>query len=60
MRAAGADTCFVVNEQRVLLGRLGRPALDGDDATVEDAMTAGPRTVRPSIDLSAALERMRK
>jgi len=61
VRGAGADTCFVVNEQRVLLGRLGRGALvRDDDATVEDAMTAGPSTVRPSIDLSAALERMRK
>ena len=63
MHGAGADTCFVVNEQRVLLGRLGRASLDGggdDDVTVEDAMTAGPSTVRPSLDLSAALERMRK
>jgi len=61
VRGAGADTCFVINEQRVLLGRLGRSALDGDDdVTVEDAMTAGPSTVRPSLDVSAALERMRK
>jgi len=61
VRGAGADSCFVVNEQRVLLGRLGRSALDGDDdVTVEDAMTAGPSTVRPSLDVSAALERMRK
>ena len=61
VRGAVADTCFVINEQRVLLGRLGRSALDGDDdVTVEDAMTAGPSTVRPSLDVSAALERMRK
>jgi len=61
VRGAGADSCFVVNEQRVLLGRLGRSALDGDDdVTVEDAMTTGPSTVRPSLDVSAALERMRK
>jgi Mg/Co/Ni transporter MgtE len=60
VRSAGADTCFVVNEQRVLLGRLGRAALDhGDDVSVDAAMTAGPGTVRPGLDLSAALERMR-
>ncbi len=61
VRAAGEDTCFVVNEQRILLGRLGRAALArDDDVSVEDAMTAGPSTVRPSLDLSAAVERMRK
>jgi CBS domain-containing protein len=60
VRSAGADTCFVVNEHGILLGRLGRAALDrDDDVTVEEAMTAGPSTVRPSLDLSAALERMR-
>jgi Mg/Co/Ni transporter MgtE len=59
--AAGWDTSFVVNEQRVVLGRLGRAALAGEqDLTVEEAMTAGPSTVRPSLDLSAAVERMHK
>src|SRR6266446_289738 len=48
--AAGWDTCIVVNESRVVLGRLGRNALGIDDeSSVEDAMTEGPRTVRPSI-----------
>jgi Mg/Co/Ni transporter MgtE len=61
VRGVAWETCFVVNEHGILLGRLGRAALDrDDDATVEEAMTSGPRTVRPSIDLSAALERMRK
>jgi CBS domain-containing protein len=42
------------------LGRLGRAALARDDAAcVEEAMTAGPSTVRPSLDLPAAVERMR-
>src|SRR6266446_3989848 len=31
VRGVGADTCFVVNEQRIVLGRLGRAALDRDD-----------------------------
>lgn len=61
VRAAGEDTCFVVNEQRIVLGRLGRAALGRDaDVTVEQAMAAGPSTVRPSLDLTAAVERMRK
>jgi Mg/Co/Ni transporter MgtE len=61
VRAAGADTCFVVNEERIVLGRLGRAALArGGDATIEEAMTPGPSTVRPSLDLSAAVERMRR
>jgi Mg/Co/Ni transporter MgtE len=60
VRAAGADTCFVVNEQRIVLGRLGRAALTGGgDASIEEAMTAGPSTVRPSLDLIAAVARMR-
>ena len=60
VRAAGQDTCFIVNDERIVLGRLGRAALAGtDDSTVEEAMTAGPSTVRPSLDLSAAVERMR-
>ena len=60
VRAAGWDTCFVVNDERIVLGRLGRAALArGGDALVEDVMTAGPSTVRPSLDLSAAAERMR-
>lgn len=60
MRAAGWDTCLVVNDRRIVLGRLGRAALaSGSDASVQDVMTAGPSTVRPSLDLSAAVERMR-
>jgi Mg/Co/Ni transporter MgtE len=61
VRAAGAGTCFVVNEERVVLGRLGRAALArDDDVPVADAMSAGPSTVRPSLDLAAAVERMRR
>jgi len=52
-------TCMVVTEQRVVLGRLGRRALRSDDAqTVEEAMTEGPSTVRPSISLRSVLRRM--
>src|SRR2546421_6574892 len=57
--AAGWDTCIVVNEQRVVLGRLGRKALASEqDVTVDAAMTAEPSTVRPSIMLAEIVERM--
>jgi len=60
VRAAGWDTCIVLNEQRVVLGRLGRKAAASDrDESVEEAMTPGPSTVRPSIGTDALLERMR-
>ena len=55
----GWDTCFIINEQRVLLGQLGRRALASeDDLRVEEAMTPGPRTIRPSARLTAIVERM--
>jgi len=60
VRAGGWDTCIVVNEQRVVLGRLGRKAIAADtDESVEQAMTPGPSTVRPSIGAEDLLERMR-
>src|SRR5919204_6148030 len=60
VRAAGLDTCFVVNDAQIVLGRLGRAALAGEDElSVEQAMSAGPSTVRPSLGLDAAVERMR-
>jgi hypothetical protein len=41
VRAAGSDTCLVVNDEDVVLGRLGRAALaGGDDVSVEQAMSA--------------------
>src|SRR5919201_1404054 len=59
VRALGSDTCFVVNDDQIALGRLGRTALAGDDdARVEAAMSAGPSTVRPSLELDRAVERM--
>jgi CBS domain-containing protein len=59
VRAAGWDTCIVVNGQRVVLGRLGRKAVGSDsDESVEEATSPGPSTVRPSIGTDALLERM--
>jgi CBS domain-containing protein len=60
VRAAGWDTCIVVNEQRVVLGRLSRKAIASDsEESVAQSMTPGPSTVRPSIGADALLERMR-
>ena len=60
VQAGDWDACIVVNEHRVVLGRLGRTALAADtDESVEEAMTAGPSTVRPSIGTDALLERIR-
>ena len=59
VRTAGWDTCVVVNEERVVLGQLGRKALaSGFDVSAEEAMSPGPSTVRPSIGDDALLERM--
>ena len=61
VRAAHWDACIVVNEGRVVLGRLGRKALGSDaDVSVEEAMTPGPSTVRPSIGTEDLLKRMRE
>ncbi len=59
VRATGWDTCFITDERGVVLGRLGRAALArDDDVSVEDAMTPAPSTVRPSLELEQAAERM--
>ena len=61
VRAAGWETCFVVTDEEVVLGRLGRAALArDDDVSVEEAMSAGPSTVRPSFELERAVERMQR
>jgi Mg/Co/Ni transporter MgtE len=59
VRAAGWDTCVVVNEERVVLGCLGRKALAGsDERSIAESMSPGPSTVRPSIGVDALLERI--
>jgi CBS domain-containing protein len=50
VQAAGWESCVVVNDQRVVLGRLGRKALEGQGtALVEDSMDPGPSTYRPDV-----------
>ena len=61
LRTAGKSSCIVVNDQRVVLGRLRGESLDGDaEQTVEAVMEAGPTTVRPSEPLDALIARMQK
>ena len=58
---SGWDQCIVVNDHRVVLGQLGRRALSGnDEVTVEDAMSDGPRTIRPDVPLTELLERLER
>src|ERR671930_433270 len=48
--ASGWDTCIVVNEERVVLGRLFRKELEaGGDRRVEEVMRPGPSTFRPNV-----------
>jgi CBS domain-containing protein len=52
--------CVVTNDENIVLGILGRRALrSGENTRVEDAMTAGPSTIRPSARLDATAQRMR-
>lgn len=61
VEAEGWDTCFVVDEDGVVLGRLGRRALRAQaDVPVEDAMTPAPSTIRPSARLEEMADRMRR
>jgi len=58
---SGWDTCFVVDERGVVLGRIGRRAIRGrSDVSAEEAMTLGPSTIRPSAPLGAMVERMQR
>jgi len=61
LEETGWDTCFVLDERGVVLGRIGRRAIRGSaDVSTEEAMTPGPSTVRPSARLEAMVERMRR
>ncbi len=58
---SGWDTCFVVDDRGVVLGRIGRRAIHGRaDVSAAEAMTLGPSTIRPSARLDAMVDRMRQ
>jgi CBS domain-containing protein len=61
LKAAGQTSCIVVNDRRVVIGRVRGEALNSDaEQTVEAVMEAGPTTVRPSEPLDALIGRMQK
>ncbi len=61
LEETGWDTCFVLDERGVVLGRIGRRAIrSGSDVSAEEAMTPGPSTIRPSARLEAMVERMHR
>jgi CBS domain-containing protein len=58
---AGWDVCVVVNEQRVVLGRLGPEAWAASDlALAEDVMDPGPSTFRPNVSADEMARYMRE
>src|SRR4029077_1375058 len=53
------DFCIVVGPEQLVLGRLRREALNGEDALpVADLMENGPATIRADDDLASLIERM--
>ena len=56
------DSCLVLGEQRVVLGRVPRSALpsSGDGVTAEQLMEPGPSTVRANKTLAEVAERLQK
>jgi Mg/Co/Ni transporter MgtE len=55
------DTCVVINDHRIVEGRLRRDRLDGnDDHAVADVMEPGPATVRADADPAETTERMKQ
>ena len=60
-QAIGWKVCLVVNEQKIVLGRLRREAWDTDpDTPVEEVMENGPTTFRPDNFLEPLTKRMRE
>jgi CBS domain-containing protein len=61
VRAAGWDSCLVVTDGNVVLGRLRKEALDADGAAVvDDAMESGPTTIRPDEPLESLVPRLQR
>jgi CBS domain-containing protein len=61
VRAAEHDTCIVVNERGIVLGRLQRKSWEKEpESLAEDCMQLGPPTDRPDKFLTEVIERFRK
>jgi predicted transcriptional regulator len=60
-QAVGWNVCLVVNEQRVILGRIRGQAWEADpDTPVEQVMESGPTTFRPDNFLERLVKRMQE
>jgi CBS domain-containing protein len=50
LRASGWSECIVINDERVVIGRVSRSAIDGvTSASLESLMEPGPSTYRPDV-----------
>ncbi len=59
--AQGWEICAVANEERIVLGLLHSDAWNADPASyVEDVMSNGPPTTRPSTFLDEMVERLNR
>jgi rhodanese-related sulfurtransferase/CBS domain-containing protein len=58
LEASDWSSSFVVNDERVVLGRIYRSRLGHDDQTAEEVMDPGPVTFRPDITVQEMAERM--
>ena len=59
LRAKDWGTCIVVNDERVVFGRLFREQLEGDpNARVGDVMRPGTSTFRPNVSAVKMLDYM--
>ncbi|MBW3589296.1 MAG: CBS domain-containing protein [Actinobacteria bacterium] len=57
----GWNTAIVVNDEKVVLGRLYKSQLDSDpEATVESIMKPGPSTFRPNVSAPEMTEFMKQ
>jgi rhodanese-related sulfurtransferase/CBS domain-containing protein len=60
LEASEWDSCFVVNEQDIVLGRVYHSRLGTNGAAMaEDVMDPGPSTYRPDVTAAEMVERMR-
>lgn len=60
-QAAGWKVCIVVNESKIVMGRLRGEAWKADPETpVEDVMENGPTTFRPDNFLESLIQRMQE
>jgi hypothetical protein len=59
--AVGREVCIVVNQARIVEGRLRGRALTGNpEATAEESMEIGPTTIRPSELVEPLVQRMQR